>query len=375
MNYLKRLTDIGSAGDILLTDEAVNTIFALTAKFKGNLYHAGKYPIKHDKYLNVWFFKKGNIGNPKPPKRKKLLLIKHLTKTNYPLALSLIVFSGLGFSLGIVTLSDNYHVTELNNLKTIIQEEIQDKYLKLIQDKNLIENILQQKIDEINTPQQVSLTTTLTPKLKNDLNSMLTAISEERSIKYSWISKVKTELCTITLYKPYDRDFINTTDFREKPWCNDLNYYDTYLTNTYYASGPHNFVNTLVSEINIKLPDGKSKTIGYLGKALEWNDIIPPLLASSSKPRLILTDEQGYIAFDCTFLGCKDLDNYRKSLVNQKPIMFNSSFIDNSFGLSSFERVNMENKLGKNNNIFDKWTLYMLSEKFYEIIDYLIFGL
>ena len=55
--------------------------------------------------------------------------------------------------------------------------------------------------------------------------------------------------------------------------------------------------------------------------------------------------------------------------------MFNSSFIDNSFGLSSFERVNMENKLGKNNNIFDKWTLYMLSEKFYEIIDYLLFGL
>ena len=284
------------------------------------------------------------------------------------------MFSGLGFSLGIVTLSDNHHVTELNNLKTIIQEEIQDKYLKLIQDKNLIENILQQKIDEINTPQQVSLTTTLTPKLKNDLNSMLTAISEERGIKYSWISKVKTELITITLYKPYDCDFINTTDFREKPWCNDLNYYDTYLTNTYYASGPHNFVNTLVSEINIKLPDGKSKTIGYLGKALEWNDIIPPLLASSSKPRLILTDEQGYIAFDWTFLGCKDLDNYRKSLVNQKPIMFNSSFIDNSFGLSSFERVNMENKLGKNNNIFDKWTLYMLSEKFYEIIDYLIFG-
>ena len=80
MNYLKRLTDIGSAGDILLTDEAVNTIFALTAKFKGNLYHAGKYPIKHDKYLNVWFYKKGNIGNPKPPKKKKITFDKTFNK-------------------------------------------------------------------------------------------------------------------------------------------------------------------------------------------------------------------------------------------------------------------------------------------------------
>jgi hypothetical protein len=34
----------------------------------------------------------------------------------------------------------------------------------------------------------------------------------------------------------------------------------------------------------------------------------------------------------------------------------------------------MENKLGNNNNIFDNWTLYLLSEKFYEIMDYLIFG-
>ena len=364
------------AGDILLTEEAVNTIFALTTQYKGNLYDAGKYPIKHYRYLDVWYYKKGNIGNPKPPKKEKLPLIKHLTKRNHLLALSLIIISGLGFSLGLVTLLDNNNTTEVNNIKTIIQDEIQDKYLKLIQDKKLIENILQQKIDEINTSQQqqVTLSTTLSPQLKNELNSMLTEISEEGGIKYSWVSKIKPELCTITLYKPYDRDFINTTDFRKKPWCNDLNYYDTYLTKTYYASGPHDFVNTLVSEINIKLPDGKSKTIGYLGKALEWNDIIPTLLASNSKPRLILVDNEGYVAFDCTFLSCKDLDNYRRAVVDQKPLVFNSSYIANSFGLFSIERVNMENKLGNNNNIFDNWTLYLLSEKFYEIMDYLIFG-
>ena len=376
MIYLRRVTDIGSTGDILLTESAVNTIFALTTQYKGNLFDAARYPIKHGKYLHIWYYKNGNIGNPIPPKRKRLPLIKHLTKRNYLLALSLIIISGLGFSLGLVTLLDNNDTTEVNNIKTIIQDEIQDKYLKLIQDKKLIENILQQKIDEINTnqQQQIALSTTLTPQLKNELNSMLTAISEEGGIKYSWISKIKPELCTITLYKPYDRDFINTTDFRKKPWCNDLNYYDTYLTETYYASGPHDFVNTLVSEINIKLPDGKSKTIGYLGKALEWNDIIPPLLASSSKPRLILIDNEGYIAFDCTFLGCNDLDNYRSAVIDQKPLVFNSSYTGNSFGLSSFEKVNMENKLGNNNNIFDNWTLYLLSEKFYEIMDYLIFG-
>ena len=60
----------------------------------------------------------------------------------------------MGFSLGLVTLLDNNDTTEVNNIKTIIQDEIQDKYLKLIQDKKLIENILQQKIDEINTNQQ-----------------------------------------------------------------------------------------------------------------------------------------------------------------------------------------------------------------------------
>ena len=53
------------------------------------------------RYLHVWYYKNGNIGNPIPPKRKKLLLIKHLTKRNYLLALSLIIISGLGFSLGI----------------------------------------------------------------------------------------------------------------------------------------------------------------------------------------------------------------------------------------------------------------------------------
>jgi hypothetical protein len=375
MNYLKRVTDIGSSGDILLTEGAVNTIFALTTKYKGNLFDAGRYPIKHGKYLHIWYYKNGNIGNPKSPPRKKLPLIKHLTKRNYLLALSLIMTSGLGFSLGLVTLLDNNNITELNNIKTIIQDEIQDKYLKLIQDKKLIENLLQQKIDEINTnQQQIALSTTLTPQLKNELNSILTSISEEDGIKYSWISKIKPELCTITLYKPYDRDFINTTDFQKKPWCNDLNYYDTYLTETYYARGPHDFVNTLVSEINIKLPDGKSKTIGYLGKALEWNDIIPPLLASNNKPRLILIDNEGYVAFDCTFLGCKDLDNYRTAVVDQKPLDFNSSYIGNSFGFSSFERVNIENKLGNNNNIFGNWTLYLLSVKLYEIMDYLIFG-
>jgi class 3 adenylate cyclase len=377
MNYLKRVTDIGSSGDILLTEGAVNTIFALTTQYKGNLFAAGRYPIKHGKYLHIWYYKNGNTGNPTPPPRKKLPLIKHLTKRNYLLALSLIIISGLGFSLGLVVLLDNNNTTELNNIKTIIQNEIQDKYLKLIQDKKLIENILQQKVDEINInqQQQIALSTTLTPQLKNELNSMLTEISEDNGIKYSWISKIKPELCTITLYKPYDRDFINTTDFRKKPWCNDLNYYDTYLTATYYASGPHDFVNTLVSEINIKLPDGKSKTIGYLGKALEWSDIIPTLLASNSKPRLILVDNEGYIAFDCTFLGCKDLDNYRSTVIDQKPLVFNSSYIGNLFALSfSFEKVNMENKLGNNSNIFDNWTLYIQSDKFYEIMDYLIFG-
>ena len=151
MNYLKRVTDIGSAGHILLTEEAVNTIFALTTQYKGNLFDAGKYPIKHARYLDVWYYKNGNIGNPIPPKRKKLLLIKHLTKRNYLLALSLIIVSGLGFSLGLVTLLDNNNTTEVNNIKAIIQDELQDKYLKLTQDKKLIENILQQKIDEINT--------------------------------------------------------------------------------------------------------------------------------------------------------------------------------------------------------------------------------
>jgi hypothetical protein len=34
----------------------------------------------------------------------------------------------------------------------------------------------------------------------------------------------------------------------------------------------------------------------------------------------------------------------------------------------------MENNIGKNTNIFGNWTLYILSEKFYEIMDYLIFG-
>ena len=83
---------------------------------------------------------------------------------------------------------------------------------------------------------------------------------------------------------------------------------------------------------------------------------------------------KGTLLLIVQFLGCKDLDNYRSAVVDQKQLVFNSSYTGNSFGLSSFERVNMENKLGNNNNILGNWILYMLSDKFYEIMNYLIFG-
>ena len=58
MIYLRRVTDIGFTGDILLTESAVNTIFALTTQYKGNLFDAGRYPIKHGKYLHTLVLQK-----------------------------------------------------------------------------------------------------------------------------------------------------------------------------------------------------------------------------------------------------------------------------------------------------------------------------
>ena len=377
MNNLKRVTDIGSERHVLLTENAVNTISALTTRFNKNVYSAKKYPIKHGKHLDVWSYYNPDTktGRRDLPIRPRFILLVNLTKRNYYLALSLIFFSGLGFTVGLITFFDDPSTVELNNIKKALQDEIQNKYLKLIQDKRLIENIVQQQLEQNSNYDKITLNHLLTQEKRNELNTVLTDIIDEDGIKYSWISKLKPEFCTITLYKPYDKVFVNITDFRDRPWCTNLNYYDTYLTETYYASGPHDYVNTLVSKIVIELPDGKSKTIGFLGKALEWNEIIPQSLSSSNDPRLILTDNKGFVAFDCTVSGCKDLDQDPIGFPNQIPVKYNSSYFDNANFLLSFETTNADfiNPLDKNTKILNDWKLILIFQNTDMIMKYIIF--
>ena len=105
-----------------------------------------------------------------------------------------------------------------------------------------------------------------------------------------------------------------------------------YLTPTFYATGPKNFANTLVSKIPVNRTDGKADVIGYFGQAVDWNKIIPPLMKFANRDTVKLVDNTGHLAAECTFEGCKRLViNPSSDNLKIDPIVFESNFMTNLF--------------------------------------------
>src|SRR6185437_11659940 len=89
-DYLERVTNVGSSGDIVLTESAVITIKSLTNEFDNYIYYAGSYPIKHGQFLNLYYYNNGTIGNNKRPKSNDISIIQIVSGTNRMMATSII---------------------------------------------------------------------------------------------------------------------------------------------------------------------------------------------------------------------------------------------------------------------------------------------
>lgn len=326
LNNLERILNMGSAGDVLLSEYIVAIIKVTSKRHNDFLNYAGIYPKRKGGTEKIWYYcrevkrndqghdehqKRSNqVGNKKKPRKEKKSLILYTTKKNKILAISLIVFSIIG-----VVISSSLFINKpivnnkIDDLKSDLQQELFSIYFEHNNKRKNIEKIFQDKYSnqttsEISTPTIYQLYDT-DRDIKNRINTILHGyISKEDSkSRYTWVAE--PDSCIIKAYKPYDFIFNNISGL-EKSWCKGIKTYDSYLSSAVFASGPKDFVNVLVSKIKINKTDGSSVNIGYFGEAINWNSIIPPLIKYSEN-NLLLVDKDGYLAADCIDIGCRKL--------------------------------------------------------------------
>lgn len=368
MIYSKRVMDVGSAGDILATDDYINTLQAITQEYKEYFHYAGKYPIKHGEYLRVWYFHSKELGNRHQPKRKRMVFITHMSSRNRRLAITLMAFATIGLIISGQSLFINMTKPPvIDDISESLKNKITDTvYTNFDSNENSVEKMMKTQIDkmQIKDPELVNILSTDTLSNLNGLVENITGSNKD--IKYAWVSHTKDypAPCLLAAYKPYDKSFNNATDgFPTRPWCIGMNDHETYLTETYYATGPKDFVNTLVTDIVVKLPNGKAEVIGYFGEALEWNSIIPEIIRNNESMRVVVVDHLGFIAADCTSHGCKDLSRTENNKEIDVPIPVNSTDIL-SFGSFVEKRsLTPDRTRGSNIEMLDGWTIYLLAEK------------
>lgn len=364
-DYLERITSIGSDGDILLTESAVSTISALTDAFDESLHYGGTYPIKHGQFLKVWYYSKDGVGNNKRPKGKSGSLIRYLSRRNRVLATALITVACVGFLIsGILFFNQLTLSIKVETFKADLQSEIFDIYERHQQRAQEIKNMFQYKLSLTANAFDPKLNDLLDESMLLNINRFITNITQNKDtdIQYAWVARSIDEKCTLVAYKPYDATFINRTDYSDFPWCKGIQKFDHYTTESYYATGPRDFVNTMVSKITVERPDGKSITIGYYGEALNWNSIIPPLMRYVNNDNVILVDSKGFLAADCKFGGCKKLSlDTNSDNIRDQPIKYVSSdFINEMFAGRIGGEYNKD--LPYNTQLLNNWKIYLLSE-------------
>jgi hypothetical protein len=356
---------LGLDGDILLTEQAVITITAITDSFDNDLYYAGTYPIKHGQYLKVWYYNNEKAGNFKRPKVKNTPLIKNLSKRNKIMAISIITIACLGFIFSGVLFFNQLSLSiKVDTFKTDLQNEIFKIYQQHQNRSILVTKIFQSKLDETGNGFNPNLSNLMDNNVLLNINKFLqnNIMGKNTNIQYGWIARTIDEKCTIVAYKPYDATFINRTDYSDFPWCKGIQKFDYYTSEAYYASGPRDFVNTIVSKITVDRPDGKSITIGYYGEALNWNNIIPPLMKYVNKDTALLVDHKGYLSADCKFDGCRKLsiDPITGNINNKTQKYASSDFVSEMFA----EKISgdYDKDSPYNGQLLNNWKVYLLSD-------------
>lgn len=364
-DYLERITNLGSDGDILLTEQAVITITAITDSFDNYLSYAGTYPIKHGQYLKVWYYSNENAGNFKRPKVKNTSLIKNLSKKNKIMAISIITIACIGFIIsGILFFNQLSLSIKVETFKTDLQNEIFNIYQQHQDRSEVVKRLFQSKLNETDNGFDPKLGNLMDNNVLLNINSFLqnNIGIKNTNIQYGWIARTIGEKCTLVAYKPYDATFINRTDYSDFPWCKGIQKFDYYTSESYYASGPRDFVNTIVSKITVDRPDGKSITIGYYGEALNWNNIIPPLMKYVNKDNAILVDHKGYLSADCKIDGCRKLsiDPFTGNIKNESQKYMSNDFIDEMFAVKISGEYDKDSPY--NSQLLNNWKIYLLSD-------------
>ena len=372
-DYLERITYFGSDGDILLTEQAVITITAITDSFDNDLYYAGTYPIKHGQYLKVWYYNNQNAGNFKRPKVKDTPLIKNLSKRNKIMAISIITIACLGSIIsGILFFNQLSLSIKVETFKADLQNEMFNIYQQHQDRSEVVKRLFQSKLNRTGNGFNPKLGNLMDNNVLLNINSFLqnNVGTKNANIQYGWIARTINEKCTIVAYKPYDATFINRTDYSDFPWCKGIQKFDYYTSESYYASGPRDFVNTIVSKITVDRPDGKSITIGYYGEALNWNNIIPPLMKYVNKDNAILVDHKGYLSADCKIDGCRKLsiDPSTGNIKNESQKYMSNDFINEMFAGKIGGEYDKDSPY--NSQLLNNWKVYLLSDN--ERVDIII---
>ncbi|HKY55434.1 MAG TPA: hypothetical protein VJM08_14050, partial [Anaerolineales bacterium] len=315
ITYAERVMNVARPGDILVTNSAVNTILALKGSYQKVFRYAGKYPIKHGEYLQVWSLHiSEDIGNPDSPPKKKMLLIGKMSSRNRRLAIALLALAVVGSVLSgqllLAQISTGVDTRSLH-LKQSIENGVEE--LWSIQDAT--KQVVERELSKNARSAQLSPDARIGELLNFDSGtiSIILALlpSSNAEIKYTWIAETIADECSILLYEPYGRPpFDPDQNFTKRDWCENIQKRSDYLTTTLYASGPVRYVNVLVTRID-EGESPSSETIGYFGLATNWEKIIPQKISEiygeGSNVRVILEDHGGYVSADCTPKGCTDL--------------------------------------------------------------------
>lgn len=360
-DYLERVTNVGSAGDIVLTESAVITIKSLTDVFDNYIYYGGSYPIKHGQFLNIYYYNKDNIGNNKRPKSKDISIIQIISGKNRLMAITIIAFIVIGL---IVSASLFFNQLSLSSKGETFETELINKISDIAQQHQdrtkVLDGLFQSKLNNTTREFNPDINNLLDTKLKLDVNTFLNnnVKNKGNDILYGFLAKPITDKCIIFAYKPYDTVFINKTGLYF-PWCKEAQHYNLYTSESYYASGPRNLVNTMATKITVDQPDGKSIVIAYYVESLNWTNIIPPLMKNLNEYNVILVDHKGYLSADCKSIGCRILTP-NQNFNNNSIKYVTNNFMDEIFGKTIGGEYKKEFPYGT--QLLNNWKMYLFSE-------------
>ena len=367
IEYCERVMRLGDGTQILLTNGAHATISTITNEYEKYLSNIGIYPIKHGRRILVYNFhyenkntdktKEKHFGNINGPDKNKSSLIHEISRKNQALAITLIGIAVISMIFGGITFVEFYENIIISDIeKSEIRNHLEQKMRNLIDIHQKAELEIQKEFT--NTVHNKNQEIEITLSQRNNINPFLKAMSFHPEIEYMLVSD-SLPRCSVLLYEPYWHSFDSNRDLSQLDRCKGMEKYTVYLSSTYFATGPGMFVNSLVTGIYNDIPEYRPP-VAHLVMGINWNELIKETVPFTSldNTRMILVDQHGFIAFDCTNNSCNKFETNHES---KKPISFDSSLTERyDYTEINFKGIDLPQE---NENIMKDWMLYVMYPK------------